>query len=78
MPLVEDVCNRIVSKDELSHLLDYLLDFACDEKYWNCIKEFVEDICIYILAALSFILNRIGKCGKMKEKRKMNYKLDRG
>ena len=32
LPLVEGVCSRIVSEDELSHLLDYLLDFACDEK----------------------------------------------
>lgn len=32
LPLVEDVCSRSVSEDELSHLLDYLLDFACDEK----------------------------------------------
>ena len=31
LPLVEDVCSRTVSEDELSHLLDYLLDFACDE-----------------------------------------------
>lgn len=33
LPLVEDVCSRTVSEDELSYLLDYLLDFACDEKY---------------------------------------------
>ena len=30
LPLVEDICSRIVSEDELSHLLDHLLDFACD------------------------------------------------
>ena len=57
LPLVEDVCNRIVSEDELSHLLDYLLDFVCDEKilglykrvcrrylyrYPNCIKIYIE------------------------------------
>lgn len=32
LPLVEDLCSRTVSEDELSHLLDYLLDFVCDEK----------------------------------------------
>ena len=53
LPLVEDVCSRIVSEDELSHLLDY-------------IKGCVEDICMYILAVLSFILKHIGRCGKMK------------
>ena len=57
LPLVEDVCNRIASEDELSHLLDYLLDFACDEKmlglykrvcrkyldvYPDCIKLYIE------------------------------------
>lgn len=57
LPLVEDVCIRIVSEAELSHLLDYLLDFACDEKilelykkvcrrysyvYPGCIKFYIE------------------------------------
>ena len=57
LPLVEDVCSRTVSEDELSHLLDYLLDFACDEKmlglykkvcrrylyvYRDCIKFYIE------------------------------------
>ena len=57
MPLVEDVCSRTVSEDELSHLLDYLLEFACDEKmlelykmicskyldvYPGCIKDYIE------------------------------------
>lgn len=32
LPLVEDVYNRTGSEDELAHLFDYLLDFACDEK----------------------------------------------
>ena len=56
-PLVEDVCSRTVSEAELSHLLDYQLDFACDEKilalykkmcgrylytYPGCIKFYVE------------------------------------
>ncbi len=36
--MVEDVCNRTVLEDELSHLLDYLLDFACDEKILELYK----------------------------------------
>ena len=44
LPLVEDVCSRTVPEDELSHLLDYLLDFACDEKCWDCTKGYVESI----------------------------------
>lgn len=57
LSLVDDVCNRKVSEDELSHLLDYLLDLACDEKilglykkvcrrylyvYPGCIKFYIE------------------------------------
>jgi hypothetical protein len=57
LPLVDDVCRREVSEKELSHLLDSLLDFACDEKilvlykrvcrrylyaYPNCIKFYIE------------------------------------
>ncbi len=57
LPLVEDMCSREVSEDELSHLLDYLLNFAGDEKisglykkvcrrYWyvypGCIKFYIE------------------------------------
>ncbi len=57
LPLVEDVYSRAVSEDELSYLLDHLLDFACDEKilklfkrvcskylyiYPGCIKLYIE------------------------------------
>ena len=39
LPLVEDVCGQKVSEDELSHLLDYLLDFGCDEKILGLYKK---------------------------------------
>lgn len=57
LPLVEDLCSRTVSEDEISYLLDYLLDFACDEKtlglykrvckkyldvYPGCIRNYIE------------------------------------
>lgn len=57
LPLVEDVCSRTVSEEELSHLLDDLLNFACDEKilrlykrvcryyfdvYPSCIRDYIE------------------------------------
>ncbi len=66
LPLVEDVCSREVSEDELSHLLDYLLDFASDEKYWGCIKRCAEGIYIHIRAVSNFMLKCIGRCGKIK------------
>ncbi len=70
LPLVEDVCSRIVSEDELSHLLDYLQDFACDER----ILELYKMVCriyiyMYIRDVSNFTLKHIGKCGKMKVKK---------
>lgn len=48
LPLVDDVCSRTVSEDELSHLLDYLLDFACDEKTLELYKRVCRRyLCIY-------------------------------
>lgn len=32
LPLVEDVYSREASEDEVSHILDGLLDFACNDK----------------------------------------------
>ena len=57
LPSVENVCSRTVSEEELSHLLDHLLDFTSDEKilglykkicrkyldvYPGCIKDYIE------------------------------------
>lgn len=39
LPMIEDVCSRKVSEDELSHLLDDLLGFACDEKVLGLYKK---------------------------------------
>ena len=55
--LVDDVCRRKVSEEELSYLFDYLLDLACDESmlglytkvcrtylyiYPSCIKSYID------------------------------------
>ncbi len=66
LPLVEDVCSREASEDELSHILDCLLDFACNEKILKLYKMVCRRYCMYILVVLSFTLKHIGKCGKMK------------
>lgn len=44
--MAEDVCSRTVLEAGLSHLLDYLRDFACDEKVLGVYKRYVEDTCI--------------------------------
>ncbi len=67
LPLVEDVCSRSVSEDELSNLLDYLLDFACDKKILGLYKRVCRRyLYIYILVVLRVILEHIEKCGRMK------------
>ena len=65
LPLVEDVCRRTVSEAELSHLLGYLLDFACDEKILGLYKKVCRRYCMYIRGASNFILKCIGKCRRM-------------
>ena len=57
LPMVDDICNKKVSENELAYFLDYLLDFANDEKmlglykrvcknylytYPECIKFYIE------------------------------------
>lgn len=39
LPMVEDICNKKVSEEELSRFLDYLLDFAYDEKILKLYKR---------------------------------------
>ena len=36
------------------------------KKRWDCTKEYVKSIWMYILVVLEIILRHIGKCGKMK------------
>ena len=49
LPIVEELCNREVSEEELSHCLDYLLDFADDasmlELYKKLCRRFVYSFC---------------------------------
>ena len=67
LPLVEDVCSRTVSEDELSHLLDYLLSFACDEKMLGLYKKVCRRYSYVYPDVLGVILQFIGKCGRMRE-----------
>ncbi len=39
LPIVEDLCNREASEEELTHCLDYMLDFACEERMLELYKR---------------------------------------
>ncbi len=48
LPVVEELCGRKVSEEELSHCLDYLLDFAGDERILKLYKKLCRTfICTY-------------------------------
>lgn len=66
LPLVEDVCGREVSEDELSRFLDYLLDFACDEKILELHKKVCRRYLYVHPGCIKFYMKRIGRCGKIK------------
>ena len=38
-PLVDNLCIKEASEDEVEQLLDYLMDFACDEKIFELFKK---------------------------------------
>ena len=39
LPLVENICIKEASEDEVEHLLDYLMDFAYDEQIFELFKR---------------------------------------
>ena len=39
LPLVENICIKEASEDEVEHLLDYLMDFAHDEQIFELFKS---------------------------------------
>ena len=64
LPLVEDVCSRTVSEDELSHLLDYLLDFACDEKMLRLYKRVCRNYLDVYPGCIGDYIEAYRKCGE--------------
>ena len=68
LPIVEELCNREVSEEELSHCLDYLLDFADDASMLELYKKVVQKICIHISWMYKFLMSMpIKRCGKKSE-----------
>lgn len=56
-PMVDDICSRVASQNEAEHLLDYLLDFAGDDRILRLYKRvcrsywqiYPESIAFYIM-----------------------------
>ena len=63
-PLVEDACGREISEDELSHLLDYLLDFACDAKVLVLYKKVCRKYLYKYPSCIKFYIEAYGKIVK--------------
>ena len=42
LPVVENICIKEASEDEVVHLLDYLMDFAYDEQIFELFKVSVK------------------------------------
>ena len=68
LPLVNSVCSRIVSEDELSHLLDHLLDFACDEKMLGLYKRVCRRYSCTYPACIKFYVEAYREMWGMKKK----------
>lgn len=76
LPIVEELCNREVSEEELSHCLDYLLDFADDASmlelykklcrrfvytYPGCINFYVKELKDALMDNITKFLMELGK-----------------
>ena len=38
-PMVDDICSRVASQNEVEHVFDYLLGFACEDKFLVLYKQ---------------------------------------
>ena len=76
MPLVEDVYSRTASEAELSHLFDYLLDFACDERILGLYKKWEAQTGIKCDSwQTKYMVTKWGACSTDKKKLWFNLQL---
>lgn len=64
LPIVEELCNREVSEEELSHCLDYLLDFADDASMLELYKKLCRRFVYTYPGCINFMSMPIKRCGK--------------
>ena len=57
LPIVEELCNREVSEEELSHCLDYLLDFADDASMLELYKKLCRRFVYTYPGCINFYVN---------------------
>lgn len=57
LPIVEELCSRQVSEKELSHCLDYLLDFADDDNMLELYKKLCRTFIYTYPGCIKFYIN---------------------
>lgn len=57
LPIVEELSNREVSEEELSHCLDYLLDFADDASMLELYKKLCRRFVYTYPGCINFYVN---------------------
>jgi hypothetical protein len=57
LPVVNELCSREVSEEELSHCLDYLLDFAEDESILALYKKLCRTFLYTYPECIEFYIN---------------------
>ena len=57
LPIVEELCNREILEEELSHCLDYLLDFADDGNMFELYKKLCRRFVYKYPGCINFYVN---------------------
>lgn len=56
-PAVNDICSRIASQNEMEHLLDWLLSYACDDRFLLLYKKVLRHyLYIYPESVKSYVM----------------------
>ncbi len=67
LPVVEELCSRKASEEEISHCLDYLLDFAEDENMLKLYKKLCRAFIYVYPECIEFYVNAYKEMYEKKE-----------
>ena len=56
-PMVDDICSRVASQNEVEHVFDYLLGFACEGKFLVLYKQVCRSYWEIYLDSVAFYIN---------------------